>query len=347
MVAASLFRDFVPTHSLHPVDRAELARHSRMVSFQADHVAFYRGEAAREVVYLVAGEVELIAEDGTRRVKAGSEEARHPLSTGTSHSTTATCLRPCELLFVDRDRLDLLLTWAQTGAVEVQELGEGDDGDWMSAMLRCPALHRVPPANIAQVIAAVESIEHGPDEVIVRQGAAGDFYYVLTQGQCAIYDEDANAGTLREIDRIGPGRGFGEEALLSGMPRNATVKTLSGCTLVRLSATDFARLLEDPLVHRISLDAVPERAVLVDVRLPEEYARGHLPGAVNVPLRALRSEALTMDASRPLAVYCDTGSRSASATFLFRERGFDAHLIDQGVPRERLTSRQELRAPTL
>lgn len=347
MVAASLFRDFVPTHSLHPVDRAELARHSRMVSFLADQVAFYRREVAREVVYLVAGEVELIAADGTRRVKAGSEEARHPLSTGTTHSTTATCIRPCELLFVDRDRLDLLLTWTQTGAVEVHELGEGEDGDWMSAMLRCPALHRVPPANIAQVIAAVEHLEVAADTVVVRQGDPGDYYYVLTSGQCAVCDEDPNAGTVREIDRIGPGRGFGEEALLSGLPRNATVRALSACALARLSAADFVRLLQDPLVHRITLDTVPEQAVLVDVRLPEEYARGHLPGAVNVPLRALRGEALTMDASRPLAVYCDTGSRSASATFLFRERGFDAHLIDHGVPRERLTSHQELRAPTL
>jgi len=108
---------------------------------------------------------------------------------------------------------------------------------------------------------------------------------------------------------------------------------------VRLAAADFARLLRDPLVHHVDIDALPRNAVLVDVRLAEEFAHGHLAGAINVPLRALRSQAGKLEQNRPLAVYCDTGRRSASATFLLRERGFDAHLVRGGVPTERLTAK--------
>ena len=86
-------------------------------------------------------------------------------------------------------------------------------------------------------------------------------------------------------------------------------------------------------------------AILVDVRLPEEYLRGHLEGAVNLPLRRLRSEARAMDSSRPLVVYCDTGRRSAAASFLLSERGFDARWIERGVPETRFISHQEFRLP--
>ena len=334
MVSPTLFREFVPTHTLPPADRVELARHSHVVSYQPEQEIFHRGEAARSVAYLIAGEVELISEHGTRRVAAATEEARHPLSSGSRHAATAMAVRPCQLLFVDREQMDLLLTWAQTGSVEVRELVEDEAGDWMSAMLRNPAFHRIPPANIAQIIACVEQIEVGAGQDVIRQGEAGDYYYILTEGRCQILS--GTGADAREIDQIGPGHGFGEEALVSGDPRNATVRTLTQCGLVRLSASDFTRLLRDPLVHHVNLDALPSHAVLVDVRLPEEFQRAHLPGAVNLPLRSLRRRLDAIDQNRPLAVYCDTGRRSASATFLLRERGFDAHLVRGGVAPERM-----------
>jgi CRP-like cAMP-binding protein len=339
MVSPSLFREFVPTHTLPPSDRVELARHSHVVAYQPGQEIFHRGEAARSIAYLIAGEIELVSERGTRRLAAATDEARHPVASGARYLATATALRPCQLLFVDREQMDLLLTWAQTGSVEVQELDEAEPGDWMAAMLRNPAFHRIPPANIAQIIACVEQIEVDADQDVIRQGAPGDFYYILTEGRCQVLS--GNGGEPREIDQIGPGRGFGEEALVSGDPRNATVRTLTRCSLVRLAAADFARLLRDPLVHHVDLESLPRSAVLVDVRLPEEFAHGHLPGAVNVPLRALRSRAGSLDQNRPLAVYCDTGRRSASATFLLRERGFDAHLVRGGVSPERLTANDE------
>ena len=339
MVSPSLFREFVPTHTLPPSDRVELARHSHVISYQPGQEIFHRGEPARSIAYLVAGEVELVSERGTRRLAAATDESRHPIASGSRYLWTATALRPAQVLFVDREQMDLLLTWAQTGSVEVQELDEADPGDWMSAMLRNPAFHRIPPANIAQIIACVEQIEVDAGQDVIRQGAPGDYYYILTEGRCQVLS--GHDGEQREIDQIGAGRGFGEEALVSGDPRNATVRTLTRCGLVRLAAADFSRLLRDPLVHHVDLDALPNNAQLVDVRLPEEFAHAHLPGAVNLPLRALRGRAGSLEPNRPLAVYCDTGRRSASATFLLRERGFDAHLVRGGVSAERLASQKE------
>ena len=61
-------------------------------------------------------------------------------------------------------------------------------------------------------------------------------------------------------------------------------------------------------------------AVLVDVREADEYAAGHIPGAVNVPLSNIAASALPKD--RPLFLYCLRGARSKRAVRILRQKGF-------------------------
>jgi rhodanese-related sulfurtransferase len=131
---------------------------------------------------------------------------------------------------------------------------------------------------------------------------------------------------------LGVGQAFGEESLLSGEPRSATVRALSDGTAMRLSAEDFNRFLRAPLLREIAVEDIADDAVLVDVRLPDEYRRGRLPGALNLPLSRLRVESARLDPAPCYVVYCDTGRRSASATWLLCERGLDARLLAGGVP---------------
>lgn len=63
-----------------------------------------------------------------------------------------------------------------------------------------------------------------------------------------------------------------------------------------------------------------ENALLVDVREAEEYAAGHIPGAVNAPLSTI--EGADLPADRPLFLYCLRGSRSARAARILRRRGY-------------------------
>jgi rhodanese-related sulfurtransferase len=66
---------------------------------------------------------------------------------------------------------------------------------------------------------------------------------------------------------------------------------------------------------------------LVDVRTPEEHAEGHLPGSANVdvkqPTFAQDIEALGLDKSRPVYLYCRSGGRSEKATQILRQMGYD------------------------
>ena len=66
-----------------------------------------------------------------------------------------------------------------------------------------------------------------------------------------------------------------------------------------------------------------ENAVLLDVRTPQEYGEGHIPGSKNVPLQTLdkvRSVVENKDAE--LFVYCYSGARSNQATVALRQMGY-------------------------
>ncbi|MGM9619747.1 MAG: rhodanese-like domain-containing protein [Oscillospiraceae bacterium] len=64
-------------------------------------------------------------------------------------------------------------------------------------------------------------------------------------------------------------------------------------------------------------------AVLLDVRTPEEYRRGHIPGSKNVPLQSLDEvTGLVKAQDTPLFVYCQSGSRSSRAVSALRRMGY-------------------------
>ena len=72
---------------------------------------------------------------------------------------------------------------------------------------------------------------------------------------------------------------------------------------------------------------------VLDVRTAAEFAGGHLRGAVNVPVTALRArlEALGLDPARPVIAVCLTAHRSVPAVRLLRQRGFEALQLSGGM----------------
>jgi len=70
--------------------------------------------------------------------------------------------------------------------------------------------------------------------------------------------------------------------------------------------------------------------VLIDVRSREEWAGGHIPGALNLPLAQIASGAFTLPGDRPIAVVCANGYRSRQAAQLLAGMGFDSVLYLQG-----------------
>ena len=64
-------------------------------------------------------------------------------------------------------------------------------------------------------------------------------------------------------------------------------------------------------------------AVLLDVRTPQEYREGHIPGSQNVPLQQLDNvEEVTENKDTLLYVYCRSGARSRQAVSLLKHMGY-------------------------
>ena len=79
-----------------------------------------------------------------------------------------------------------------------------------------------------------------------------------------------------------------------------------------------------------------QRPLLLDVRTPEEYAAGHLPDAVNIPVDVLRAELSRLPRDRPIAAYCKVGQRGYLATRILLQAGYDAANIGGGYKTFRL-----------
>ena len=69
--------------------------------------------------------------------------------------------------------------------------------------------------------------------------------------------------------------------------------------------------------------AVEAGAYLIDVREPAEYAEGHIPGAVNIPVRTLAQNLDKVPSDQPVLVYCASGLRAGTATAALRMLGYD------------------------
>jgi NADPH-dependent 2,4-dienoyl-CoA reductase/sulfur reductase-like enzyme/rhodanese-related sulfurtransferase len=69
---------------------------------------------------------------------------------------------------------------------------------------------------------------------------------------------------------------------------------------------------------------------LLDVRTPEEFANGHFPNAVNVPIDDLRARIAEVPTDRQIAVYCQVGQRGYLATRILRQKGFNAVNVGGG-----------------
>ncbi|TVQ05697.1 MAG: rhodanese-like domain-containing protein [Leptolyngbya sp. DLM2.Bin27] len=65
------------------------------------------------------------------------------------------------------------------------------------------------------------------------------------------------------------------------------------------------------------------KALLVDVREPAEYRAGHIPEAINIPLRSLAQQLDQIDRDRPVVLYCSSGYRSAMGVVTLHLLGYD------------------------
>jgi rhodanese-related sulfurtransferase len=296
-----------------------------------------------QVIYLTRGELKVIQSDGIVRVLVGgSDRALFPISQAGQVPLSTKAITDIEVLRIEEEAADIIVTWDQCmpEAAEKPKEQEVSATDWrmMSGMfavqtLTYGAFSSLPPAHIATLLERFQRNAFKRGDVVIRQGDAGDYYYLIEQGRCLVTRDVA--GSTVELAELKAGDAFGEEALVSNSPRNATVTMKTDGVLLVLSKAEFDELLREPLLVHCPVAEAVQRiqrgAVWLDVRFAAEYQHDGLPRAINVPLNELRAALPLLDKSREYVVYCQTGRRSAAAAFLLSQRGFNVVLLDGGL----------------
>jgi rhodanese-related sulfurtransferase len=236
------------------------------------------------------------------------------------------------MLVVDRGESGMLSAGVGASDYAVSGLEEEDDIDWMSMLLSSPLFEFIPPANIQTLFSKFEEIKFDADKVVIRQNETGDYFYVIQSGKVKVV---RSAGTKTMLlAELKAGDCFGQDALVSNVPRNATITMKTPGVLMRLSAPDFESLLMEPVVETVTMDEAREmiekgepRTYILDVRNPKEAEADKILGALNVPVLLLRKN---LPKLKPEAIYitaCDGGKRAKLAAYILNEKGFTAYVL--------------------
>ena len=73
-----------------------------------------------------------------------------------------------------------------------------------------------------------------------------------------------------------------------------------------------------------------KKMIVIDARDAGQFAKGHIPGAINMDWRQVLAKRNTIPKDKPVLIYCNTGSLSAQAGFAMRVAGWENLRILQG-----------------
>jgi len=321
-----------------------------------DGFLFKRGDVTPQLVYLISGEVTLQAAGLVVEViAANSDSARFALAHQIPRKIDAVANGKVRFLRLNNDIVNNPppLAYKEDNSHMVIDETEGDPGDWMTALLRSPIFQRLPPSNLQKILMGLEAVHYKKGEIVLEQGSVGDYYYLIKNGQCLLTRKPSPNAKEIKLALLKNGDTFGEDALLSGAPRNGTITALSNIVLLRLDKKQFISLIKEPSLKFVDYaemqEAVEKGAVLLDVRSQDAYENQHLEGSINVPFFYLRMQLRTFNHEKPVVVVCQDGKTSEAAAFLLLRNKIETMILRGGMeslaPKPNITDRPENEAP--
>ena len=216
-------------------------------------------------------------------------------------------------------------------------VGRGEEDDWMSKLLHSHIFKGLPFQDIQKIFLLFEEIDVSKGDKIISQGDIGDYYYIISEGRFRVSRRNPKQNKEFKLADLNVGDGFGEEALIGNVKRNASVTALTKGKLIRINEDDFVNLIKDKVLNTVSYDEtktmVKQGSICLDARFKDEFEQAtlKLKGSLNLPLNLLRFGLDKLDKDKDYIVYCDNGARSAIAAFLLMERGFKVSHLEGGI----------------
>jgi len=342
---AEVIKQLIPISDLSPGAQSDVIEAAEVLEFKKKKFVFEQGDKDHYSYYVLAGELELIADDHVHSTMiGGTDNARYAIAQLQPRQFSARAKTPVTVLRLDRGTLDRLMvhegnkeTYIEDSGIEmgVSHIEEEDSGDWMTKMLQSELFARLPMANIQQLFAYLEPVAYETGDAVIKQGDPGDNYYIIQEGTCEVTRVPGEGKNPVKLGEMAVGDSFGEESLLTDSTRNATVTMLTDGILMQLNKDNFVELIKKPSLSTVSFDQAREiisgGGEWIDVRFAKEFEVSCIAASTNIPLNLLRVQMDKFNHDTHYVLYCDTGGRSSSAAFLLTQDGFHVSYLEGGL----------------
>jgi uncharacterized protein YhbP (UPF0306 family) len=185
------------------------------------------------------GEVQVVLDPDELARTIERFEAKYPQLAGTLGSGVSVFrITPTELQFIGTAETDI----------------SSGGGVTYNRDLVFSVFQDLPQEEIETVAARLHTLQVGPGEIIVRQGAPADKFFIIVDGEVEVVHEQD--GETRRLATLTAGQFFGEMAILRDTPRMATVRAVGSATLFAMERDSFRTLVAQSMGTTNDFDQV-------------------------------------------------------------------------------------------
>ena len=329
-----------PVGTLSKKNLVALQDSMKIVHFAKGEKIFIEGHEDKSHYYLLEGSISIRSRMSVPKlIEAESPEAQRPLDHFQPRKNTATTKSDCILLQIDSQSFEMVLSWEQSGDYDVTEINAKTDipsGDWMGRMLKNPIFQNLPAKQLQLLFRRLKAERYYQGDQVVAQGDSGDDFFIVASGRASVMRNTPRTPQGTPVAQLTSGDTFGEDSILSGEPRNASVQILEDAKIMRLSQEDFSEIIQHPNSDSVDFmeaaDLVSRnKAKWIDVRQPGEFSQHHPDNSINLPLLFLRLKVTQLDPAYHYIIYCNDGKKSDAGAYLMKKHGFYARALKGGL----------------
>ena len=340
MIEPEKLKNFIPMDTLSEETLARLAKRVEVMGYAKGAAICLEGDTDDDSVYLLEGGAELVSKGSTmtRVFHGGTPEAAFALAQGRPRPASITATTKATVLRIDTSKLDRVVLLDEfTTTIPMFDDGDNPfkgDTQWLEEMTQSEAFKSLSREKLPAMLTKLETVSVKRGEVVFKQGDRGDYYYIVRSGIFNISRKNTQ-GKVEILDELTAGSVFGEESLISGRTRNASVVSMGNGELMRLAKADFEALLKQPLLSYVTMQEAERMlgagARMLDVRSPQEFKTGTLSHTENLPVAQLRERMAELDPDISYVLCCKLGIHSEIAAFLMSQRGFNVYVLKGGI----------------
>ena len=227
--------------SLTPEEWDQITASMSFLSLLSGEVLYKEGESSDQCFILSTGELEkVVSGKVTGRVLPGHCIGAIALLHATARSSTVRCVRDCELWGLERDTFRRIVKNINGREVEENER-------FLESLEVFRGLRKRQKEKLVEVLVTTK---HEPGRNIVTQGELGDVCFIIKEGAVVCLKDG------KEVRRLGKGDLFGEQALLYGGVRTATVTAVTLVKCLSINSNDLTSALGRSLPQIIYLNTL-------------------------------------------------------------------------------------------